>query len=228
MNIGFYSAQTNLGIKISIQQDKNKSFDDLLRSINAQLGQHHLILTTLADKPTFALVTKQTNSLELPQYIGEVVFDESAVESPVKQDKQSSEEPIISIEPSDSSALPVTQPVVKVRDAATTEQENKMNEIIKVSQDTDLMAKYTRREPPVYTVENQSASALETIRSTKLSTFLVFKNDVDASKYDIKAEVQDMAKVGNIVGLLHRQKPAPKNITIVTTDGKETVITKTN
>lgn len=227
LNIGFYSAQTNPGIKISVQQDKSKSFDDLLNSINQQLGQHHLILTTLADKPTLALVTKQTNALELPQYIGEVVFDESATEVPAKK-QQPSEEPMISIENNDSSSLPATQPVVKVRDAATIEQENKMNEIIKVSQDTDLIAKYTRREPPIYTVENQAATLLETIRSTKLSTFLVFKNDVDASKYDIKAEVQDIAKVGNIVGLLHRQKPAPKTITIANAEGKETIVTKTN
>lgn len=103
-----------------------------------------------------------------------------------------------------------------------------MEAIVKISQDTALMAKYTRRVAPIYSIDNQQATLLENIRSTKLSTFLLFKNGIDTNQYQVEGNFQDIAKVGNIIGLLHRQKPAPTQIKITSPDGQVTIVNKSN
>lgn len=228
-NISYYSFQTNPNIKIKLQQDKNGSLSDLLHKVNQQLQNQHLILTVINEKPTLALVNKQTQSLEQPQYIGDIIFVDNdkptAEDNEIKKIEAQSkeEEQLIDVVP----VIDIT-PTPEARDQKTIEQEKKMSEIIKISQNTNLLAKYPRRNAPIYNIENQEATLLDNIRSTKLSTFLVFKDQVNVNQYNIEANVQDIAKVGNIIGLLHRQRPAPQVITITDPQGNKTVITKTN
>ncbi|WP_126372932.1 hypothetical protein [Avibacterium volantium] len=106
-------------------------------------------------------------------------------------------------------------------------QLDKLQYILNISQDADLLAKYSKRKQPVYQVENREAIKLETIRSTKISTFLIFLPDVNTAQYEIKGKFQDIVKLDNIVAILHRQKQPPSHIKIIAPNGTA-VLTKIN
>lgn len=95
LNIAYYAHQATPAEKISVQQNNGETLQALLDKVNQQLKQQHLILTTLNEKPTLALVNKQTDALDTPQFIGDIIFADG--NSPTTQN--SSQKPIIVVEP---------------------------------------------------------------------------------------------------------------------------------
>lgn len=205
LNVAYYAEVLDPKMKLSVQQTAVENLADLFEKVNQQLPQHHLILTQLNNQPTLALVSKQIQHLQQAKFIGEVIFAEP---KPVMQE-----------------AAATDNPQTK---AQMLEQQKKMDEIVKVSQDSELQAKYPRRSAPIYNLQDQQATGLETVRSTKLSTFLVFKQGLDVSQYRVEGEYQDIAKVGNIIGLLHRQKPAPKLLKIINEQNQLSLVERNN
>ena len=219
LRIGYYSENLNPMVKINIKQDGDKSLSHLITQINNQLKEQHVVLNSFNDKVTLSLVNKNREVLQSPQYIGEINFNHS--------EKKADE--MISIEPIEKIETPTVSPKEDLspeKQAFLKKQEEKMNNIVTLSQDEQLIAKY-KRLPPQYSIENKEAIKLETIRSTKISTFLVFKDGVNVEDYEIEGKFQDIAKFGNLVAILHRQKEPPKKITVKLGD-QTAIIRKSN
>lgn len=219
LGIGYYSENINPTIKVNVKQDEDKSLSNLITQINSQLKEQHVLLNSFDDKVTLALVNKNRKVLQSPQYIGEINFNHS--------EKKTDE--MISIEPIEQIETPTVSPKEDLspeKQAFLKQQEEKMNNIVTLSQDEQLIAKY-KRLPPQYSIENKEAIKLETIRSTKISTFLVFKDGVNVEDYEIEGKFQDIAKFGNLVAILHRQKEPPKTITVKFAD-QTAIIRKSN
>lgn len=222
LGIGYYNENINSGFKISIKQDKDKNLSYLITQLNSQLKEQHILLNSFNDKVTLALVNKNREVLEYPKYISEINFNPSSQapsmlipEKSIEKEEHQESTPIIQEEPTSSE-----------KDKLLKEQEEKMNHIVSLSQDEKLIEKY-KRLPPQYSIENKEAIKLETIRSTKISTFLVFQEGINIDDYQIEGKFQDIAKLGNLVAILHRQKEPPKTITIKL--GEQTaVIRKSN
>lgn len=104
----------------------------------------------------------------------------------------------------------------------------KIQEILTLSQDEQLLAKYSKRKQPIYQVNDKKRIGLDTIRSTKISTFLIFNKDIDTNQYQIIGDFQDIAKLDNIVAILHRQKKPPKTIKVITSTQEEETLTNRN
>lgn len=112
-------------------------------------------------------------------------------------------------------ATPATQPATPQPTNAVMEAEaKKLQTILTLSQDAKLLAQYSKRVQPLYNVQDKAALALETVRSTKISTFLIFNDKVDVSHYRVEGSFQDIAKFGNVIAILHRQKRPPQEILI--------------
>lgn len=222
LGISYYSENINPLAKVKIKQDKDKNLSSLIEQLNSQLAEQHILLNTFNDKVTLALVSKNRLVLQVPQYIGKINFNNVSLNS----------EPTESIDvvgntQSHSDAASTDENNSSLLEKATLKiQEEKMNSIVALSQDEKLMAKY-KRKPPQYRIENQESVKLEAIRSTKISTFLVFQDGVNAEDYQIEGKFQDIAKLGNLVAILHRQKEPPSTIKI-SNDNKEALIRKIN
>lgn len=254
LGISYYAAQHNSSIQVKLKQTDSDTLQHLLDQVNQQLKQQNsnqqLRFDMLDDKVVLALVGNNV-SLAPTQFIGNVVYDDKALEKDIKQQIQEEEANTISMpivsEPTekkgekeseksedDSSKkaienIPVSPEANKESDSEVSGAEaKKLRDILAVSQDTKLIAQYAKRKVPSYNVANQKALGLETIRSTKISTFLIFKDGIDMSKYKVEGQFQDVAIVGNVVGILHRQKAPPKDILITAPDQQQYKLVKAN
>lgn len=222
LGIGYYSENINPLAKVKIKQDKDKNLSSLIEQLNSQLAEQHVLLNSFNDKVTLALVSKNRQVLQVPQYIGEINFNDVSLNSELAE----SIDVVGSIRSHSDAASTTGNNSLSSERETLKMQEEKMNSIVALSQDEKLMAKY-KRKPPQYKIENQEAVKLETIRSTKISTFLVFQDGVNAEDYQIEGKFQDIAKLGNLVAILHRQKEPPKTVKI-SKGSQEAVIRKVN
>lgn len=99
------------------------------------------------------------------------------------------------------------------------EQAEKLQAILKVSQDQQLIAQYSRRAQPIYDVDGKEAVKLDQIRSTKISTFLIFEEGVDLSQYKFEGKFQDSAQLDNVFAILHRQQK-PDSFKVIAPNGQ--------
>lgn len=223
LGVGYYAMQADPNLKIAISQDKSKTLSHLLDGINAQLPQQNIRFELLNDKVVLALTGDQVTDLVEKQFIGNVIFD--AVEENItpKQENQ------IELEsPSEPSSEVIDLPLQPQDEKAKLEQAKKIQDILSVSQDKKLIAQYGKRKQPIYAIEDKSKVKLDTIKSTKVSTFLVFDNGVNVEDYKIEGEFQDIAKLDNIIAILHRQKQPPEKITLTAPNGEQQVLEKSN
>lgn len=216
LGIGYYAIQHNSSIQVKLKQTDNDTLQHLLDQINQQLKQQNsnqqLRFDMLNDKVVLALVGNNV-SLAPTQFIGDVVYDNKAL---VQEEKERN---IISVPPQSNKGS---------YSEVSSAEEKKLGDILALSQDTKLISKYAKRKVPTYNVVNQHALGLENIRSTKISTFLIFKDGIDMSKYKVEGQFQDIAIVGNVVGILHRQKVPPKEILITAPDKQQYKLAKAN
>ncbi|MGX3020173.1 hypothetical protein [Ursidibacter sp. B-7004-1] len=230
LNIAYYNYQADPLLKISVYQDNNASLQDLINSINKQMDKQKVIIDLMNDKPTLALVNKNVKSLIAPQFIGDFDFSKN-----LENNKENSEKNINQLENLETSAIhPQSEDNKKPeennlndKEKYIQEQESKMKKFVLLSQDEKLIAKY-KRKAPLYTVNNKEIIQLDNIRSTKLNTFLVFEHNINVEDYQIDGNFEDIAKLGNIVAILHRKKSPPKSITITTKNNQKVEIIKTN
>ncbi|TNH00691.1 hypothetical protein FHQ26_03570 [Testudinibacter sp. TR-2022] len=233
LGIGFYAYQSDPTTNIRIEQDDNASLSVLLANINGQLEQENLRFEILNDRVVLALTGNQVKELTEKQYIGSVIFDNSivdAVEKPAEESSQNSIEIIPPEQQIDAGTSDVGEIAATIQpqdEKAKLDQAKKIQDILSVSQDQKLIAQYGRRKQPVYNIENKSAVKLDTVKSTKVSTFLVFENGVNVDEYQIEGKFQDIAKLDNIVAILHRQQQPPATITLVAPNGERQVLRNT-
>ncbi|MGX3014105.1 hypothetical protein ACWIVY_09505, partial [Ursidibacter sp. B-7004-1] len=223
LNIAYYNYQADPLLKISVYQDNNASLQDLINSINKQMDKQKVIIDLMNDKPTLALVNKNVKSLIAPQFIGDFDFSKNLDKNINQSEKP--EPPKIPSQPED--AKKTEESNLADKEKYIQEQESKMKEFVLLSQDEKLIAKY-KRKAPLYTVNNKEIIQLDNIRSTKLNTFLVFEHNINVEDYQIDGNFEDIAKLGNIVAILHRKKSPPKSITITNKNNQKVEIIKTN
>lgn len=252
LGISYYASQHNSSIQVKLKQTDNHTLQHLLDQVNHQLKQQNsnqqLRFDMLDDKVVLALVGNNV-SLAPTQFIGDVVYDDKAQEPDIKQQTQEEERNTISIpvvsEPAEKESekseddsskklienIPVSpQPNKESYSevSSASAEAKKLRDILALSQDSKLIAQYAKRKVPTYNVVDQQALGLETIRSTKISSFLIFKDGIDMSRYKVEGQFQDIAIVGNVVGILHRQKAPPKEILITAPDNQQYKLTKAN
>lgn len=224
LGIGYYSENINSSVKVIVKQDENNTISELISQVNNQLRDQHVLLNSFNNKVTIALVNKELNILQSPQYIGEINFN---APSQISSSSTSSVLAESSSTPISIESIPTIKEETVSQDVALLkEQEEKMNYIVSLSKDEKLLEKYKRAQPK-YIVENKEKVKLSSIRSTKLSTFLVFEDNVNVADLKIEGKFQDIAKFGNLVAILHRQKEPPKTIKI-SKDNQIVIIRKAN
>lgn len=247
LGISYYAAQHNSSIQVKLKQADSHTLQNLLDEANRQLTQQNspqqLRFDMLDDKVVLALVGNNVN-LGPTQFIGNVVYDEVKHQDTIKkeQDEQNVISKPIVVETTEKNEksesnqpaklidnIPeVSKPNEEISSDVEGAEAKKLRDILAVSQDNKLIAQYAKRKVPSYSVTDQQSLGLETIRSTKISTFLIFKDGIDMSKYKIEGKFQDIAIVGNVVAILHRQKMPPQEILITSPEQKSYKVTKTN
>lgn len=206
LGVAYYSNQANPNVQVKVVQNSSRTIQNLLDSVNSQLQDSTLQFIQLDNQTTLALMQKAGDS----NYIGPITFD-------------------------DDNTTPATDTDTNKSETVTTNQNNqqeqlmaekKMKEIIALSQDQKLLEQYTKRKQPIYRINNAKAVHLAQVRTTKVSTFLIFDNNVDVNKYKIEGKFQEIVKLNNIVAILHRQQPPTDKITIIAPNGAQQVLTK--
>ncbi|PJG85918.1 hypothetical protein [Conservatibacter flavescens] len=175
--------------------------------------------------------TSSTQSADSTQERGiistEVAADEASTKPDVSEAKDTGsaagEDTPFDAQEISESAIPVSNLSPEQR----AKEQKGIEDILKVSQDAKLIAQYTRRAQPIYVVPDKKALRLEAIKSTKISTFLVFEQGVDVNQYEFDGRFQKIAKLDNLVAILHRQQQPPAVITVITPDKQKQLITKT-
>ncbi|NOL50957.1 hypothetical protein [Pelistega suis] len=236
LSIPYYAMQHQPTVQIRLKQDDSKTIQDLLDEINRQLTHQKIRFDVLDDKVVLALTSKEITSLVTPQFIGQVIFADgqkpvNSEVSPVNELNHISTPVIDGAKEVQESTLdnkaiaPVKQAVAEPEIPAEKEEEaKKLKAILEMSQDEKLLAQYAKRKQPLFTIEDKKAIKLDAVRSTKISTFLIFEEGVDVSQYKIEGDFQDMARLDNVVAILHRQKSPPRSFAIITPDGvKQTI-----
>lgn len=216
LQIPYYTYQADPLRVVNIQQDKTHSLADLMQAINKQLPNSVLSFERINDQITLVLEKKQLN-LKDGNYIGQVVMTKSNI-APETQSQVANEN-----HKESEATTRESEDDVKMREQAAA----KIKSILEMSKDEKLIQQYSKRKQPEYklkSVEEKDKVGLDTIRSTKISTFLVFKDGVDLKDYQIKGDFQDFAKLGNVAVILHRQKKPPMSIAIIMPDGYETIL----
>lgn len=251
LGIGYYAAKHNSTVQIKVKQDDRHSLQELLNQTNQQLAQQQskqeLRFDMLDDKVVLALVGENV-SLAPTQFIGNVQYVENTETLPVEKNTLGEvnmiSAPVIAVPEThkangnadnaenmntDNSNIEkstdITMPKYSEVNAA---EAKKLSDILALSQDNKLLAQYGKRKNPIYQVPQQQEMGLETIRSTKISTFLIFKDGIDVANYKVDGQFQEIAKVGNVVAILHRQKSPPKEILITSPDNQIHKLIKVN
>ncbi|MDO4429772.1 MAG: hypothetical protein Q4B95_00535 [Lonepinella koalarum] len=237
----------------SLQELLNQTNQQLAQ----QQSKQELRFDMLDDKVVLALVGENV-SLAPTQFIGNVVYDETkpkpvALSEPsastqgktqsVNDDVNMIAMPVMEKETVENQVVPEAKSLtdtpntpaetplnqIQAKYSEVNEAEiKKLREILAISQDSKLLAQYAKRKTPSYNVPDQQAIGLETIRSTKISTFLIFKDGIDVANYKVDGQFQEIAKVGNVVAILHRQKSPPKEILITSPDNQIQKLIKVN
>lgn len=240
LNIPYYAMRHQPTVQVRLKQDNSKTIQDLLDEINRQLTHQKIRFDVLDDKVVLALTAKEITSLVTPQFIGQVIFADGQEPvnnevSPVSELNHISTPVIEGVEEAQEGALldnraiePVKQVVAEPKIPKEMEEEaKKLKSILEMSQDEKLLAQYAKRKQPFFTIEDKKSVKLDVVRSTKISTFLIFEDGVDVSQYKIEGDFQDIARLDNVVAILHRQKSPPRSFVIVTPDGIKQTIQRT-
>lgn len=228
LNLGYYAYSADSTAKIAISQDNSHTLQNLFDNINKQLKSDNIRFDILNDKITLVLTSNAIKELNNPDYVGEIEFT-TAPENNSNNTAESEEEvQFVSTPESATQAVEESIPEPQQDSAERQKAADKIQSILDVSKNKRLIAKYGRRKQPVYVSDNKDLVKLNSIKSTKISTFLVFDDDVDLSKYKIEGTFQDFAKLDNIAAILHRQKNPPKTITITAPNNKSIVLELTN
>lgn len=232
LGIGYYAVQQHSAAQIKLKQDETQTLQQLLEQVNQQLDNQQLRFDVLNDKVVLALVGNNV-SLAPIQFIGNVIYHQEPVQA---MEKSNSTEKTVQ-QPTAHETNQISMPVIDQQITPTEQQPvsknteadaKKLQEILALSKNTKLIAQYSKRAQPLYDVPDKTAIGLEALRSTKISTFLIFNNEVDATTYKVEGEFQDMVKLGNVVAILHRQKQPPKEIKITLPNNQEHRLVKTN
>lgn len=244
LGIGYYAVQHNSVIQVKLKQSDSHTLQQLLDQANQQLeeqqSKQQLRFDILNDKVVLALVGNNV-SLAPTQFIGNVVYTENfPTADATRQEENTISIPVIAkmapqVNEKGNTTLKnnengVSNPlsVSTQYSEEDTAEAKKLRDILDISQDNKLLAQYAKRKIPSYNVPDQQAIRLETIRSTKISTFLIFKDGIDTAKYKVEGQFQDIAKVGNVVAILHRQKSPPKEILITTPENQQYKLGRVN
>lgn len=244
LGIGYYAVQHNSVIQVKLKQSDSHTLQQLLDQANQQLeeqqSKQQLRFDILNDKVVLALVGNNV-SLAPTQFIGNVVYTENfPTTDATRQEENTISIPVIAemapqVNEKDNTTLKNNENDVSNPLAVSTQyseedtaEAKKLRDILDISQDNKLLAQYAKRKIPSYNVPDQQAIRLETIRSTKISTFLIFKDGIDTAKYKVEGQFQDIAKVGNVVAILHRQKSPPKEILITTPENQQYKLGRVN
>lgn len=244
LGIGYYAVQHNSVIQVKLKQSDSHTLQQLLDQANQQLeeqqSKQQLRFDILNDKVVLALVGNNV-SLAPTQFIGNVVYTENfPTADATRQEENTISIPVIAemapqVNEKDNTTLKNNENDVSNPLAVSTQyseedtaEAKKLRDILDISQDNKLLAQYAKRKIPSYNVPDQQAIRLETIRSTKISTFLIFKDGIDTAKYKVEGQFQDIAKVGNVVAILHRQKSPPKEILITTPENQQYKLGRVN
>lgn len=237
LNIPYYAEQHQPTVQIRIKQDNTKNINNLLEAVNAQLSNQKLRFDILDDKVVLALTGNNIKTLLTPQFIGEIVFEPSSISNQVEtspteelnvKDSSSTDSEVkqenttLSLQ----DVAPVQKAVESTSENEVDQEAKKLQSILEMSKDEQLLAQYAKRKQPVFSVADKKSIALETIRSTKISTFLIFEDNVDTREYKFDGNFQDIARLDNVVAILHRQKSPPRTFTVETPAGVKQVINR--
>lgn len=237
LEIGYYAYQADSSMKVDVQQDNSRSLEDLFSALNSQLKKENIRFDILNDKVTLVLAGNSVKELNNPSYIGQVVFDSTVKTELLSSEATETDKEVIEVvKPEDLNKATSEQSNLQQSDgkvSSTLDQEkvnaaNKIQSILDVSKDKNLIAQYSRRKQPAYSVDNKEQVKLDAVRSTKISTFLVFEQGVDLKDYKIEGEFQDFAKLDNVAAILHRQKSPPSFIMITAPDGRKAKLSLSN
>ncbi|MCW9718874.1 hypothetical protein [Avibacterium sp. 21-599] len=213
LHIPYYTYQAEVQRVIYVQQDETNSLANLISIINKQLPTSVISLKKIGDQVTLMLEKKPLQSKE-KNYIGPIVIGKSQKGNLLAEDAgKRADHQVNSLSPDE----------VKAREI----EAEKIKSILAMSQDKKLIQQYSRRKQPEYRVESEEEKqkiGLETIKSTKISTFLVFNDQINLKDYQIKGDFQDFAKLDNVAVILHRQKKPPMVITIIAPNGHEAIL----
>lgn len=98
--------------------------------------------------------------------------------------------------------------------AEKVKQSKLIDQIFKESADEKILAWYKKKKAPTYQVVSKDMLGLEDIKSTSISTFLLFSEQTDVSSYSVKGPFEKIGKWGNVIAILHKTWKAPIEIRI--------------
>lgn len=100
----------------------------------------------------------------------------------------------------------------------------KVQNILSIATDKDNIAAAKNKKAPQYKTVTKENLGLKNIRVTPLGTFLIFDSQVDAEKFTVKGNFEELAQGENIVAILHQKSDAPARIEVTNEQGKKLIL----
>ncbi|QNS15457.1 hypothetical protein [Mannheimia bovis] len=100
-----------------------------------------------------------------------------------------------------------------------------MNEIINRATDKKVIAKYKKKKEPKYKLTKKEFDSLESVKVTRIGTFLLFNKDTDTAQFKLNGKFEKIAQFGNVIAISHEKVIAPKVIEIEF-EGKKLVLNR--
>ncbi|MGR3808758.1 hypothetical protein SAMN05660772_00280 [Pasteurella testudinis DSM 23072] len=220
MKVGYLSYNADSAQPIVIKQAETQTLKDLLNSVNGQLKGNTAQFDTLGNRTL--LVLSDGKEPIVQQYIGPVIFgSEQPPQNSIQVTLPETEKGETSgaVETSDNAAEEqLSEADQKLRDKET----KIIDAIIQESADEKVLAKYKKKKAPEYrALPNTPLLGLEDIKSTPISTFLLFSPEVNTGEYSVKGPFEKIGKWGSVIAISHKTWKAPVEIRVFNQEKEE-------
>lgn len=228
MKVGYLSYNADSSQRIVIKQTETQTLKDLLNTVNGQLKGNTAQFDTLGNRTL--LVLSDGKEPIVQQYIGPMIFgseqpQQNSIQITLpdagKNETDEATDTIISsaVEASEQTAEDqLSEADQKVRDKET----KVIDAIIQESGDEKVLAKYKKKKAPEYrALPNTPLLGLEDIKSTPISTFLLFSADTDVNDYSVKGPFEKIGKWGSVIAISHKTWKAPVEIRVFNGEKEE-------
>ncbi|MGV6988690.1 hypothetical protein ACWA5Z_07295 [Testudinibacter sp. P80/BLE/0925] len=220
MKVGYLSYNADSSQPIVIKQAETQTLRALLDSVNGQLKGNTVQFDTLGNRTL--LVLSDGKEPIVRQYIGPMVFggeqpQQNNIQVTLPETKKG--DTIGAVEASDNAA----EEQLSEADQKIREKETKIiDAIIQESADEKVLAKYKKKKSPEYrALPNTPLLGLEDIKSTPISTFLLFSPETDVNEYSVKGPFEKIGKWGSVIAISHKTWKAPVEIRVFNSEKEE-------
>ncbi|QLB19333.1 hypothetical protein [Mannheimia granulomatis] len=200
LKVGFIAYDIDINRKVVIQNENETAIKMIQEQIENQLSDADIRFEKIGSRLFIVISAKGGEPLikaptQGEQFVGDIVFESSEEKTEI------------------ASNAP-----------ANNASSNRLQEIFNIATDKASLAAVKNKKAPQYKTVSKENLGLKNIRVTPLGTFLIFESDIEAAKFKVTGQFEEMAQGENIVAILHQNSNPPAKIEIENEQGKKLIL----